>query len=124
MSIKILVVEDEGIIALDIKLRLEEIGYQVETVSSGEMALKTIKDNDFDVILMDISLSGKLDGIETAKLIKNEHSDILVVFVTGNPHLGEDEKNKVIKPCKYISKPLEKTELEEVIGNYILEACA
>jgi len=123
MPLKILIVENEQIIALDTKLRLEGMGCHVDTASSGEMALKIIENNSFDIVLMDVTLNGKLDGIETAVLIRNSYSNLLVVYITGNIHLDENEKIELTKPYEYLSKPLEDTELERVIENYV-EACA
>jgi len=122
MPIKILIVEDEQIIALDTKLRLEGMGYQVDTAASGEMALKIIENNSFDIVLMDVTLNGKLDGIDTAVLIRNSYSNLLVIYITGNIHLDENEKIELTKPYECLSKPLEDTELERVIENYV-EAC-
>ncbi len=122
MPIKILVVEDEAIIALDIKFKLEKMGYHVVTVPSGEMALNTIENNDFDIVLMDMSLNGELDGVETAVLIRDSYFDSLLVYITANNHLAENEKINQTKPFKCLSKPLEDMELERVIKNYVLKS--
>lgn len=124
MPIKILVVEDEAVIALDFQLRLEEMGHHVKTASSGEKALKLINSADFDLVFMDVSLNGKLDGIETAKIISSKYPDIHVVFVTGSSDLSQIENRGLNKGCKYVFKPLEGTELKAIIGDCILEECA
>jgi CheY-like chemotaxis protein len=70
-KINILIVEDESIIALEMQSHLEDLGYGVAGIaSSGEGAIKKIKENQVDLILMDIHLKGDLDGIEAAKLSK------------------------------------------------------
>ncbi len=55
MSFEILLVEDKSIVALDFQLRLEERGYKINTVSSGEMALKEIQKKKYDLIVIDVS---------------------------------------------------------------------
>jgi len=122
MSINILVVEDEAIIALDIKFKLERMGYQVVTVPSGEMALNMIEKGDFDIVLMDMSLNGELNGIETAVLIRDSYFDSLLVYITANTNLIDNEKINQTKPYECLSKPLEDFELERVIKNYVLES--
>ncbi len=65
---KIVVVEDEIIIALDLKLRLEKLGYEViNTVFNGEDALKLAGETNPDLVLMDIQLNGEMDGINVAQ---------------------------------------------------------
>jgi CheY-like chemotaxis protein len=67
----ILVVEDDGIVALDIDSRLRSLGYSVsEIVSSGEEAVKKVQENKPDLVLMDIILKGEMDGIEAADAIR------------------------------------------------------
>jgi CheY-like chemotaxis protein len=124
LPIKILVVEDEAVIALDFQLRLEEMGHHVKTVSSGEMALKLMDNENFNLVFMDVSLNGELDGIETARIIRNENPNIHVVFVTGSSDLNQVKDIDTDEECKYLSKPLEGTALKEIIGNYTSEECA
>ncbi len=69
-KVKILVVEDEEIIALEIVTRLKNMGYDVcKTVASGFDAINELKQCKPDLILMDIRIKGEMDGIETAKKI-------------------------------------------------------
>ena len=67
----ILIVEDEPIVAMDIQSSLESLGYQVaDAVATGELALECIEKHNPDLVLMDISLKGSLDGMQTARLIQ------------------------------------------------------
>jgi CheY-like chemotaxis protein len=67
---QILVVEDEIITAMDLQTRLKNLGYNVPVVvSSGEEAIKKVKENNPDLVLMDINLNGEMDGIEAASKI-------------------------------------------------------
>ena len=70
-SAKILIVEDESIVALDLKHRLMELGYVVTAVTnSGEKAIQQAAETRPDLVLMDIRLNGKMDGIEAAEAIR------------------------------------------------------
>ena len=80
---RILIVEDEGILAEDLGLSLENLGYSVEgKVSTGREAVNLAEDLRPDLILMDIKLQGDIDGIEAADQIRTR-LDIPVVYLTG-----------------------------------------
>lgn len=112
---KILVVEDERIIAIDLQRRLERFGYQVlDIVSTGEKALETAPLLNPDIILMDIMLSGNIDGIEAAKTIREKHS-IPVIFLTAYSDERTIERAKVAEPFGYILKPFKDKELYTAI---------
>ncbi|MDQ7054267.1 MAG: response regulator [candidate division KSB1 bacterium] len=79
---RVLIVEDENIVALDIQNRLQRLGYEVVGVaSSGELAIRVALDTRPDLLLMDIRLKGKMDGIEAAKAIIKQ-LQIPVVYLT------------------------------------------
>ena len=81
-KVRILVVEDEAIVAMDIASILQKLGHEVtDVVSSGEQAIARVKENRPDLILMDIGLKGEMDGIETAKHIRGQFS-IPVIYLT------------------------------------------
>lgn len=112
---RILVVEDEIIIAEDIQRKLKTMGYDVSAiVSSGEEAIKKIKENIPDLILMDIVIYGKMDGIETAGQI---HSlfDIPVVYLTAYADEKTLERAKITEPFGYLIKPFKERELQITI---------
>ena len=83
MKATILIVEDEGLIALHISEILANAGYEApDPLPSGEDALEYLRNSPLpDLILMDIGLAGEYNGIETARRI-HEHSDIPVIFLT------------------------------------------
>lgn len=108
---RILIVEDETIVAKDIEYQLSHLGYKpVAITNSGEQAIKLIKDHQPELIIMDIRLKGKLDGIETAEIIKNEY-DIPVIYLTAFSELTILERAKLTTPYAYIMKPFEEKEL-------------
>jgi CheY-like chemotaxis protein/DNA-binding PadR family transcriptional regulator len=102
---KILVVEDEAIILLQLEEILHAIGYTVAGLAaSGEDAIEKARRLKPDLVLMDIVMPGKLNGIEAAKII-TEELDIPVVFVTSYADDTIIEKAKSVKPYGYIVKP-------------------
>ena len=112
---KILVVEDERIIAIDLQRRLERFGYTVVAIAStGDQAIEFVKQHSPDIILMDIMLVGDIDGIETATIIKNEYS-IPVIFLTAYSDEKTLERAKIAEPSGYILKPFKDNELYTTI---------
>src|SRR6056297_2391174 len=112
---KILIVEDERIIALDLKKRLERFGFaSPEIVSNGEDAITSAEGARPDIILMDIMLGGEIDGIEAAKHIK-EHLNIPVIFLTAYSNENTLERAKEAEPYGYILKPFKERELYTTI---------
>jgi CheY-like chemotaxis protein len=79
---RVLVVEDEVIVARTIASQLKQLGYIVTgTASSGQVAINKVSENEPDIVLMDIILKGEMDGITAANYIR-ENLDIPVVFIT------------------------------------------
>ena len=115
MQTKVMVVEDERIIALDLKHELEGLGYKVSaTVPSGELALKRMGELRPDVVLMDINLEGYIVGVEAARQIHTQHQ-VPVVFLTA---YAEDETLKRAQaslPFGYLVKPCESRELHATL---------
>jgi PAS domain S-box-containing protein len=114
-SARIMVVEDEGIIAQDIKNCLENLGYEVpEVVFTGHDAIQKAEELHPDLVLMDIVLKGDIDGIETAAEIRNRYN-IPIVYLTAY----EDDKTlrraKLTEPLGYILKPFEERYLRSSI---------
>ena len=108
---RIVVVEDESIIALDIQSRLKKLGYEVPAIaSSGEQALRTIAEIRPDLVLMDIKLRGQMDGVSTTEKIRSRF-DIPVIYLTAYADARTLERAKVTKPFSYLLKPLEEKEL-------------
>ena len=111
---KILIVEDEGIVAMEIKSELEAMGYAADTFGSGEEALENIELSMPDLVLMDIRLPGKLDGTETAGRIREKH-DIPVIYLTAHTDESTIEKAKATAPYSYMVKPFDMKELHIAI---------
>ena len=117
-AIRILLVEDEVILAMFMKEQLKNIGYIVEqSVPSGEKAIIAAKENPPDLILMDIRLAGEIDGIDATIAIKSE-SDIPVIFITGFDDQSIRERAEKTKPLAFLIKPPKMTELKEIIDSF------
>ena len=111
----IMIVEDEGIIAYHLKELLEKNNYRIpSTVASGEEAVQEAYNTQPDLVLMDINLAGKMNGIDAAERIHQDYK-IPVVFLTA---YGDDqilEEAKRVDPYGYILKPFNERELIIVI---------
>ena len=108
---KILVVEDEELIGQDIKILLEDLGYEVPyLVPSGEEAISRAGEIRVDLVLMDIMLEGKIDGIEAAHTINDQYG-IPIIYLTAYRNEEILERAKLTEPYAYIVKPFEEREL-------------
>jgi class 3 adenylate cyclase len=114
-EIKILIAEDELIIALDIKNMLKKSSYEIcSIVSSGEEAIKKASEEKPNLILMDIMLKGSINGIEAAEVILKEHN-IPVIFLTAIADDETLEKAKITEPFGYIIKPYDERTLHAAV---------
>ena len=110
-----MVVEDEGIVALDIKTKLEKLGYQVPALTdSGEEAIKIAAEVRPELILMDIQLAGQMDGVEAARHIR-ERLSIPVIFLTAFSGEAIVQRAQATEPFGYILKPFQTRELHTTI---------
>jgi len=113
--IKILVVEDEMIIGANISLQLTNLGYEVTGIlPRGEEAIIHVEENKPDIVLLDIHLKGKLDGIETALQIQKLAS-IPIIFLTANSDEATFNRAKASRPYAFISKPYKQLDLQRAI---------
>jgi CheY-like chemotaxis protein len=112
---RILVVEDEHIVAMGIKKMLKNLGYTVTGVaSSGKDAISKAESTFPDVVLMDIMLKGDMDGVEAAKEIR-ERFDVPVVYLTAYSDNKILERAKKTEPFGYIVKPFDEKDLHSSI---------
>ncbi|MCH9787281.1 MAG: EAL domain-containing protein [Gammaproteobacteria bacterium] len=112
---RVFVVEDEVLVARDIKSRLEKLGYQViGTAARGDDAVSRVLSERPDLILMDINLKGDMDGIEAADRIRAE-ADLPIIFCTAYSNDETLARAKVTVPYGYVLKPFDNRELEITI---------
>jgi two-component system, response regulator PdtaR len=111
MGSRILVVEDEAIVAMGIKQKLEDLGHEVvDIVFTGEDAVKAAIDTEPDLVLMDIVLKGDMDGIEATCKIKN-YVDIPIIYLTAYSDDEVLKRARITEPYGYILKPFKKSEV-------------
>jgi len=114
-KVKILVVEDESVTALDISNKLKDIGYVVTAiVDNGKDAIGQIEETRTDLALLDIKLKGKYDGIEVAERLRDDYN-IPVVFLTAFADRETIKRAIETSPYGYIVKPVDELELRTVI---------
>lgn len=114
-KVSILIVEDDEIITKVIDWRLNNLGYSVcGKTSTGIEALNFLKEQTPDLILMDINIKGGMDGIETAKKIKEIYS-IPFVYITSHSDGPTLERAKETKPDGFIIKPFDDNDLRVAI---------
>jgi len=112
---QILIVEDERIIAKDIQVKLEYLGFSVtDIVGSGEEAIEISASKKPDLILMDINLEGEIDGIEAAAII-HKSNIIPVIYLTSYSDDATLQRAKITNPLGYINKPFNEKELHTSI---------
>ena len=112
---KILVVEDETIVAEDIKHCLEGLGYEVTaTVATGEGALETIEKNGPNLVLMDIKLRGEMNGIEASHTIR-ERFGVPIIYLTAHSDDDTLERAKKTQPYGFVVKPFNERDLRTAI---------
>ena len=108
----ILIVEDEAIVAEDLSQKLGRLGYEVCGITAqGEEAVVLARDRRPNLVLMDVRLQGRMDGVEAAALIRGE-GDLPVIFLTAHSDRPTLQRAKLTEPFGYILKPFEELELE------------
>jgi len=111
MTSRVLIVEDEGIVALDLQRRLVTLGYDVPRIAtSHDDALMAINEIIPDIVLMDINISGEIDGIDTAAKIETP-----VIYLTAYSEENTLERAKATKPYGFLLKPFSERELHATI---------
>jgi CheY-like chemotaxis protein len=116
---RIIIVEDEGIVAMDISKCLSSMGYEVAfTADTGEKILERIVNEPADLILMDVELKGSINGLETAKLIKEKYN-IPIVFLTAFEDDSTLAKIQELSSDGYLVKPFEDEKLKRTIDRIL-----
>ncbi len=118
---RILIVEDDGIIAYSLQRMVQKLGYEVVgPVPSGRQAIQKASEKNPDLILMDINLAGKLNGIEVAAHIQ-ARSKIPVVYLSGYTEDILLEAGEIGEPYAYLSKPVYEWELGDTLTDMLAE---
>ncbi len=112
---KIMIVEDEGIVARDLSNHLTEMGYTVPAIAAtGEDALKKAAETRPDLVLMDIRIKGAMDGIEVAEQLRDLFG-IPPIYITAYTDEDTLRRAKITQPYGYIVKPFDEREVHSII---------
>ena len=112
---KILIVEDDMIIGAKVSMQLTLLGYEVTgIVPRGEEAIMHVEENQPDIVLLDINLKGRLDGIETAQAMQ-KITDVPIIYVTANTDEATFNRAKETRPYAFIAKPIKNIDLQRAI---------
>lgn len=118
-KVRILLVEDEALTAKLLERNLNLVGYEVcGVVSTGESAIQMAEDTSPDIVIMDILLPGKIDGIEAAEQIQKK-LNIPVIFMTGYSTRDIWDRSRAIKPLAHLIKPVTPDDLMPIIDDFI-----
>jgi len=118
---RIMVVEDEGVVALQISEALKGLGYEVPVVAmTGEEAVAKLLETEPDLVLMDIHLKGGLSGVEAAKRIRTR-LDVPVIYLTAYSDAETLEQAQLTEPYGYVLKPFEEKSLHAIIQMSLLK---
>lgn len=115
-----MIVEDEAIIAIDLQVRLESLGYHVSGIAhDGEDAIKKAGEKSPDLILMDMQLNGAMNGIDVAQQIHNLYN-IPFIYITGSHDKHLLDKAKQTDPIGFVNKPFYEKEIENIIETSLI----
>ena len=111
-NIKLLLVDDEEEFVKTLSERLEMRNIKPDAVHDGDQALSYVKENEPDVIVLDLRMPG-IDGIEVLKRVKDAHPDIQVIILTGHGTEEDEERAKKLGAFDYLEKPVD---IDKLVG--------
>lgn len=115
-SVKVLIVEDETLIAARLSIELDELGYEVTgMVTRAEQALVHCRQSAPDIILLDVKLKGEMDGIQLAHRL-NEEVGIPIIYLTANADEATFERARETRPYAFLSKPYDRLDLQRSLA--------
>jgi CheY-like chemotaxis protein len=116
---KIIVVEDEAIVAMATKMMLKSLSHEIVNIFSvAEHAVSETNNTDIDLILMDIKLKGEMDGIHAAEEIRKS-KNIPILFVTGNSDIKTRNRIEKISNASILQKPVMIEDLKQSLNNLL-----
>ncbi len=115
-TLKILIAEDEFLVALDLKQTLQKLGFNnISIAHNGKEALNNYYDQNPDIILLDIMMEHRMDGIEAANKIRSDNGSKAIIFITASSDKATYEEAMKVNPVEIINKPYSKKELYNTI---------
>ncbi len=116
--IRILLVDDEEDLVSTLAERLALRGFQVQTATNGADALGQIRDNDFNVLILDVKMP-EIDGLDLMAQVKGKHPSLPVILFTGHASVADAERGLTEGAFEYIMKPIDIEELVEKIRSAV-----
>ncbi len=117
-EISVLIIEDDYSYALEVEMIIQELGYQIQgVINNSEEALERIRNQPPDLILIDIFIDGKKDGIQVAEAIRS--LDIPIIFITAHNKPQIYQRSRDLSPFAFITKPFDKFTLQSTIESAI-----
>ncbi|MBP2133247.1 AmiR/NasT family two-component response regulator [Methanomicrobium sp. W14] len=114
-GVKVLIVEDDAIISMDIEQRVKKFGCEVlGVVDRAEKVYSRIKEKLPDIVLMDINIKGESDGVSVAEKLLEDYS-IHVIYITAYSDMSMKERAMKTEPLGYLVKPIRESELVEML---------
>ncbi|HDJ24125.1 MAG: hypothetical protein B5M54_05425 [Candidatus Aminicenantes bacterium 4484_214] len=118
MKPRVIIVEDEGLVAMDLAGRLEDLGYKVEGIAhSGKEALRLAEMTLPEIVVMDIGLPGEIDGLTAARLIKEKFKTEIIIL-TGYTREKIKSQLDAIEPLGILTKPFDDQDLVRVLKKF------
>jgi len=121
MPTKLLIVDDEEGLTQILKGYFEMKGFTVSVAATGETAIALLKEEKPDLILLDLLLKGKLDGIDVLKSTKVNSPGSKVIMLTGSDTVAKEKEIKSIGVCCYLHKPVTVNKLSDTISEVLRE---
>jgi CheY-like chemotaxis protein len=116
-AVTILLVEDEALIAMLLERQLRNLGCaQIRKEATGEAALASLETAGADLVLMDIHLAAELDGIQTARLMRQRHPALRIAFMTAYGTVALREAALSVQPVAFLEKPLARNDLGDLLA--------
>lgn len=115
----ILLVEDDANLAFMLTENLEIEGFHIQHVTKGENVLPALSQKQFDLLLMDVDLAGKVDGFDVAEEVRQLYSTLPIIFTTGKTHFKDIERGLRLRYVDYQKKPYGTKELLARINNLL-----
>ena len=109
---RILLVEDEPLILMDLEMQLQTAGHDVTSVYNADRAIAILADRPFDVVLTDIDMPGSMDGLKLAAAVRNRWPPVEIVVMSGKRHPAQAE---LPSRARFIGKPLRPSDLLEAV---------
>ena len=120
---KILILEDESVLALSMREFLEDSGYEVDSFINSDDAYDTIYEKNYDLLLLDVKVPGEKNGFEMLELLRKDGKNMPAIFITSLTDIDDLSRGYECGACDYIRKPFDLAELKLRVEQVIKQQC-